>query len=153
MVDLPAAAPPVVTAVSNYTWCATRRTQLVASRMIGDAAELQLNTKLQRVNSSGESLLMLLNAQRITNPGGQLSFVDADSKCLKADASCRCCSCNAFVAAASAASMKPACEHNHFQCRWYLLSDSSGTALLVLLPLPLLQSPCKGHTSTLQTPQ
>jgi hypothetical protein len=112
MVDLPAAAPPVVTAVSNYTWCATRRTQLVASRANGDAAELKLNTKLHTVDSNGEALLMLLNAQRMTNPGGQFSFVDATSKCLKADASCRCCGCNVAISVdAAVASIMTVCEH------------------------------------------
>jgi hypothetical protein len=119
MVDLLAAAPPVVTAVSNYTWCATRRTQLVASTIVGDGAKLQLNTKLYKVDSSGQALLMLLNAQRTTNPGGQLTLFDKSSKHPKADASCGCCGYNACPGAgsvaAAAASIMPAHEHHHMK--------------------------------------
>lgn len=74
------AAPPVVTAVSNYTWCATRRTQRVASGVVGDGAVLKSNTKLYRVDSADEPHLMVLNAQRMTNPGGQLPLADPTSK-------------------------------------------------------------------------
>jgi hypothetical protein len=82
MVDMPKAvtAPPVVTAVSNYTWCATRRTQLVASQVVGDAAALKSNTKLYRVDSSDGPQLLVLNAQRTTNAGGALEFLDPNSK-------------------------------------------------------------------------
>eukprot|EP00883_Tetradesmus_obliquus_P003960 jgi/Sobl393_1/14275/SZX72377.1 len=67
---------PVVTALSNYTWCATRRTQQVASAVVGDSAALSSNRQLYRVGVDDEPQIMVLNAQRMTNPGGQLEFPD-----------------------------------------------------------------------------
>lgn len=78
-VNLAAAqAAPEIRVVSNNTWCNTRRAQLAVTGIVGDAAELQSNTKLFRVESDNGPVLMALGPQRVTNPGGQLSFPDTE---------------------------------------------------------------------------
>lgn len=63
---------PSVVALSNYTWCSTRRQQIVAAHITNSGAALETNTGMFRVDSPSGTQLMLLNAQPLKNPGGQL---------------------------------------------------------------------------------
>lgn len=71
---------PSVVAVSNYTWCSTRRQQIVAARITNSGAELQTNTGLFRVDSPSGTQLMLLNAQPKEIAGGQLITLDKEGE-------------------------------------------------------------------------
>jgi hypothetical protein len=102
----PAAGAPLITprvvAVSNYTWCSTRRQQVVAARITNSGAELRTNTGLFRVDSPAGTQLMLLNAQPMEIAGGALSIPDKKGEqqgvgltgwarqCVPRDAVCSC---------------------------------------------------------------
>lgn len=68
-------APPTIVAVSNYTWCATRRQQITAAEIVNAGVLRKTNTKLFRVDSSAGTQLMLLNAELQTSEGGQLNLL------------------------------------------------------------------------------
>jgi hypothetical protein len=74
-------APPSVVAVSNYTWCATRRQQITAAQIITAGVSLKTNTKLFRVESAEGTQLLLLNPQTEPSLGGQFELLQKIGEC------------------------------------------------------------------------
>lgn len=66
----PQVGPPNVVAVSNYTWCATRSQQKVASQIVSEGIHSMSNSKIFRVGSKEGVQLMLLNTPTVEMAAG-----------------------------------------------------------------------------------
>jgi hypothetical protein len=66
----PQVGPPNVVAVSNYTWCATRSQQKVASQIVSEGIHSMSNSKIFRLGSKEGVQLMLLNTPTMEMAAG-----------------------------------------------------------------------------------